>query len=95
MSILSLSFSTDPLRLNLGHQFLLERLELLLCGVLHVGLGSRDASAVFPILVVSTKDPVPPSKRGGVVVHEGHMVEIVVLGARPEGNDIMQRPGEI
>jgi hypothetical protein len=23
------------------------------------------------------------------------MVEVVVLGARPEGNDIMQRPGEI
>lgn len=38
---------------------------------------------------------VPPAERRREVVGEGHMVEVVVLGAGPEWDDVLERPGEV
>ena len=38
---------------------------------------------------------VPPPERGRVVVRERHVVEVVVVGAGPEGEDVLERPGEV
>jgi len=88
---LSLSLSLDTFRLDLCYQLLLHRSPFLFRGVLH-GL---DFDTVRAVLVVCTEDSIPPAERGREVVGESHMVEVVVLGAGPEGKDVVQRPREI
>lgn len=87
---LCFSFGDDPLRLDLCHQLRFDLLLLLLRRVLHSFLSGVDASAVCLVLEVRAKDPIPPAERGGEVVCESHVVEIVVLGTRPEGQNVLE-----
>jgi len=47
------------------------------------------------ILVVGTHDVVTPTERSGEIVHESHVVEVVVISPGPEGEDVLERPREI
>ena len=58
-------------------------------------LGTLHARFVLTILVISTKDVIPPPERGREVVGEGHMVEVVVVSTRPEGENVLQGPRKI
>jgi len=57
--------------------------------------GGTHPLAVRQILLVSSEEAVPPAERGRKVVHERHVVEVMVLGARPKWNDVLERPGEV
>ena len=85
------------LLLGLLHELVLRADELLARGALALerGLGSLDARDVLPVLLVRAERPVPPAERGREVVRERHVVEVVVLGARPEGDELVERPGEV
>ena len=62
----------------------------------HTGLaGSGDASTVDTVLVIGTEETIAPTERGGEVVDESHVVEIVVFSTRPEGKDVLEGPGEV
>lgn len=91
----SLSLSFDTLLLNLVHELTLNSVLLLLCRILHRIFSSLDLLLVLPVLAIGTAEPVPPAEGGGVVVGEGHMVKIVVVSTGPEGNDVLERPGEV
>jgi hypothetical protein len=39
--------------------------------------------------------PVPPSERAGVVADELLVVDVVVVGAGPDGEEVVERPGEL
>ena len=94
-SRLCLALGDNTFSLNLCHELLFHRILLLFSGTFHGSFRSLDASTVLPVLVISTEDPVPPPERGREVVGESHVVEIVVLGARPEGDNVVQRPREV
>lgn len=57
--------------------------------------GSGDASTVDTVLVIGTEETIAPTERGGEVVDESHVVEIVVFSTRPEGKDVLEGPGEV
>ena len=86
----SLCLSFDALSLHLCHHLPLYLILILLRGILHRSLSSLNLLPVCTVLVVCTEDTVPPTEGGGVVVGERHMVEIVVLGPRPEWQDVLQ-----
>jgi hypothetical protein len=44
---------------------------------------------------IRPESPIPPAKTGGKVIDEGLVVEIVVVGAGPEGDEFVEGPGEI
>lgn len=44
-------------------------------------LGGFETSAVFSVFGVCTEELVEPAERGGEVVYEGHVVEVVMFGA--------------
>lgn len=48
-----------------------------------------------PIPRIRRHTPVPPAETSGEVVHEGLVVEIVVVSAGPEGDEFVERPGEV
>jgi len=50
---------------------------------------------VVVILVVSPHDVVAPTEGSGEIVHESHVMEIVVISTGPEGKDVLERPREI
>ena len=83
----------DALRLDLCHHLALLRSELLLghATALHL----LQAGAVLKILLVRAEETVAPAEGGREVVHEGHVVEVVVLRARPEGEPVLERPREV
>jgi hypothetical protein len=88
----------DPLRSNalllrLGVDAVLDRLLRLCVG--RGRAGGRHALLVRAVLVVRAEHEVPPAEGGAIVVHEGHVVEVVVVGAGPEGDDVLERPGEV
>lgn len=56
---------------------------------------SAHPLAVRQILLVGSEEAVPPAERGRKVVYERHMVEVVVLGARPEWNYVLERPRKV
>lgn len=91
----SLCFGPYTLSLNLGHHLPFQRVLVLLARVLHRILGSVDLLAVRSVLVVSTEDTVPPPERSGIVVSEGHMVEVVMLGARPKWQNMLEGPWKV
>jgi len=74
----------------MGHRSLLKGLLGLLSLEL-VGL----ALLVGEVLLVGTKDVVPPPEAGREVICEGHVVIIVVLRTGPEGQPVVGGPGEI
>lgn len=76
-------------------KFPLSSILLRLALVLQCSLASSQALAIFTVLFICAKDIVTPSEGSRVVVREGHVVEVVVLCARPEWNDISQGPWEI
>lgn len=86
---LSNSLCALTLGLNLCNEFAFSLVALRLALVLHCRLLGRDACAILAIFVVSAKNAVAPSERGGKVVREGHVVEIMMLSARPEGDDVL------
>jgi hypothetical protein len=92
---LSFLLSNDTFSLDLIHQVLLELLDILRRGIFHRLLGGLDLGTVLSVLGVGSTGPIPPAEGGGVVVGEGHVVEVVMLGTRPEGDDVVQRPGEV
>jgi len=47
------------------------------------------------ILVVGTHDIVAPAEGSGEIVHESHVVEVVVVSTGPEGEYVLKRPREI
>jgi hypothetical protein len=85
-----LRFSTHTLLFDLIQQFLRQHLLLLFASRLHGRFGSANTGTVFLILFVRPKYPVPPPERGSVVVRKSHVVEIVVISARPEGDDVLE-----
>jgi hypothetical protein len=84
---------SEALGLGLVVHALLER--LVLGGVLGRGLGGGDARLVRAVLVVRAEHVVPPAEGRAVVVHERHVVEVVVVRAGPERDDVLQRPREV
>lgn len=56
---------------------------------------SLYALDVVVILVVGPHDVVAPAEGGGEIVYESHVVEVVVISTGPEGEDVLERPGEI
>lgn len=61
-----------------------------------LGLGLRSLTClVCNVLLVSSKDVIPPPERGREVVGEGHVMVIVVLSARPARQPVVSRPREI
>jgi hypothetical protein len=89
------SLCTLTLGLNLCNEFAFSFITLRLALVLHCRLLGRDTRTILAVFVVSAKNAVAPPERGRKVVCKGHVVEIVVLSARPEGDDVLQRPGEV
>ncbi|CAK5269870.1 unnamed protein product, partial [Mycena citricolor] len=59
--------------------------------VLHSLFRSLNPGSVSAILVVRAKEAVTPSERGGIVVREGHVVEIMMFSPRPKRKDVLQR----
>ena len=53
------------------------------------------ARFVLTILVISAEDVIPPAERGREVVGKGHMVEVMVVSTRPEGENVLQGPWEV
>jgi hypothetical protein len=47
------------------------------------------------VFVVGTHDEVAPAKGSGEIVHESHVMEIVMIGTRPKGEDVLERPREV
>jgi hypothetical protein len=47
------------------------------------------------VLVVGTHEIVAPAEGSGEIVHKSHVVEVVVVSTGPEGEDVLERPGEI
>lgn len=47
------------------------------------------------IPLIRPQSPIPPAETGGKVVDEGLMVEIVVVGAGPEGDEFVEGPREV
>jgi hypothetical protein len=84
----------ETLPLSLVIDLLLHRkLSLLVLGSSE--LGSVHALAVRLVLVVGAENGIPPPEGGAVVVHERHVVEVVMIGAGPEGEDVLERPWEV
>jgi hypothetical protein len=85
----------DPFLFDLVQQALFDLLLLTSPVTLCLVLGAQlrpclgETLLVRAVLVVGAKDAVPPAEGGGVVVGEGHVVEVVVVGAGPEGEDVL------
>jgi len=90
---LHLGFSTEPFSHRLTGQSLLQSLQFFraLGGLLH----SLYALGIVVILMVRPHDVVAPTEGGGEIVHESHVVEVVVISTSPEGEDMLERPREI
>jgi len=86
---LSKGLRTLTLGLNFCNEYTFSLLSLSLTLVLHRSLLGGDTCAVFTVLVVSAKDAIAPPERGREVVREGHVVEVMMLSARPEGNNVL------
>ena len=90
---LRLGFSPEPFSLCLTGQSLLQSpqffraLGSLFCSLYALG--------VLVILVVGPHDVVAPTEGGGEIIHESHVMEVVVIGTGPEGEDVLERPREI
>lgn len=82
-----LSFNTLLLKLILECFFC--GFQLRLGRSLHRSLGSSQFLLVLAVEVVSATDMVPPTERGRKVVGEGHVVEVMVVSTRPEGDDVL------
>ena len=80
---------TLTLGLNFCNEHTFSLLSLSLALVLHRSLLGGDTRTVFTVLVVSAEDAIAPPERGGEVVREGHVVEVMMLSARPEGNNVL------
>jgi hypothetical protein len=55
-------------------------------------LGIRLSSLSFPesaIPRISPQRPIPPSKRRGKIIDKGLVMEIMVVGASPEGDEFV------
>ena len=50
---------------------------------------------VFSVFVVCAEEEVEVAEGGAEVVDECHVVEVVVVGTRPEWKDVLERPWEI
>lgn len=66
-----------------------------LCGLL--GLGQLPLAPPLGGLGAGfgVEDVVPPAEAAGVVADEALVVDVVVLGAGPEGQHVVQTPGEL
>lgn len=94
---LDLALRADPLLLRLVVDTTLHRVHLVLGRALarELGLGRGHALAVLAVLVVRAEHEVPPTEGRRVVVRERHVMEVVVVGAGPEGQEVLQRPREV
>jgi len=90
---LHLGFSPETFSLGFTSQPLFQSLQFF--GALGGLLGGLYALDVVVILVVGTHDVVAPTEGSGKVVHESHVMEIVVISASPEGENVLERPREI
>jgi len=90
---LHFSLSPEAFSLCLTDQPLLQSLHFFRA------LGGHFRSLYTPdivmILVVGPHDVVAPTEGGREVVHESHVVEIVVISTSPEGKNVLERPREI
>ena len=50
---------------------------------------------MFSVFVVCAEEEVKVAEGGAEVVDECHVVEVVVVGTRPEWKDVLERPWEI
>lgn len=94
---LDLRLRLHAILLRLLDHLVLQLLHLLHRQALRLGLllSGLETGAVGAVAVVGVERAVPPAEGGGEVVDEGHVVEVVVLGAGPEGEDVLQGPGEV
>lgn len=83
-------FSFYTLLFSLIKQLLLNNLSIFTSGFSSLNLGP-----VLSVLVIGTEDVIPPSERSGVVVGEGHVVEVVMVSTRPEWKDVLEGPREV
>ena len=90
---LQFGFSPETFSLGLTSQPLFQSLQFF--GALGGLLGGLYALDIVVILVVGTHDIVAPTEGSGKIVHERHVVEIVVISTSPEGEDVLERPREI
>lgn len=100
VSLFSLLLSLDTLGFGGSHQLSLNSVvlslgQLLVGSSTGFGLLLSDTLAVCTVLVVSAEDEVEVAERGGVVVGEGHVVEVVVFSAGPQWEDVVEGPGEV
>lgn len=92
--------SQDTFGLGFGHKLSLDGVTLSL-GQLMLDSGTgfslllSDTLAVCTVLVVGAKDEVEVPEGGGVVVGEGHVMEVVVFSAGPQWEDVVEGPGEV
>ena len=90
---LHLGFSPEALSLCLTGQPLPQSLQFFRA------LGGHFRSLytldIVVILVVGPHDVVAPTEGSRKIIHESHVVEIVVISTGPEGKDMLERPGEI
>jgi len=90
---LNLGFSPETFSLGLTGQPLLQSLQFF--RALGGPFRSLYVLDVVVILVVGPHDVVAPTEGRGEIVHESHVVEIVVISTGPEGKDVLERPREI
>ena len=69
--------------------------QLCLRSVLFGRASSLDFCSVCPVLVIRAEQIVEVPERRRVVVDECHVVEVMVVGTRPEWKDVLERPWEI
>jgi hypothetical protein len=90
---LSLSLRSKTLSLCFPYQLLFQSFQFF--GALCCILGSFYTLNVLLIFIVCTHEEIAPAKGGGEIVHESHVVEIVMIGAGPEGENVLERPREV
>ncbi len=93
--LLCLCLCDLALLLRLVCKLLFQRNLLLLRLSLHRVPRLLHTLLVLPVLVIGAEDEVEVTEAGGVVVDEGHVVEVVVVSAGPEGEPVLEGPGEV
>jgi hypothetical protein len=91
----SLRFCTETFLFYLLLKFALHLFLFLYRGTLHRRLGSVDSRFILAVLVVGSADVVPPAEGRGEIVGESHVVEVVVVSARPKWDNVLERPGKV
>src|SRR5579859_5639248 len=83
-----------PLLLLFAYSTLLNLLPLNPRDLPRIGFRSLSLPELS-IPLIRPQRPIPPAETGGKVIDKGLVVEIVVVGASPEGNEFVEGPREV